>query len=76
MLAFWFAVFAPRDVTDSLVHRICEEASAIWESAGIAFACHRVGSEVEAGDWPLENARFVHLDIGSETRICRLAVGL
>ena len=48
------AVFAPRDVTDSLVHRICAEASAIWESAGIAFACHRVGSEAEAGDWPLD----------------------
>jgi hypothetical protein len=49
-----FAVFAPRDVTDSLVYRICTEASDIWESAGIVFACHRVRSEVEAGDWPLE----------------------
>jgi len=48
------AVFAPRDVTDSLVSRICTEASDIWESAGIVFACHRVRSEAEAGDWPLE----------------------
>jgi hypothetical protein len=69
MLPFWFAllpifiraeptqtipvaVVAPR-VTDSLVQRVCAEASAIWESAGIALACHRVGSEAEAGDWPL-----------------------
>jgi hypothetical protein len=49
-----FAVFAPRDVTDSLVYRICTEASDIWESAGIVFACHRVRSEAESGDWPLE----------------------
>jgi hypothetical protein len=48
------AVLAPRDVIDSLVYRICAEASAIWQSAGIAFACHRVGSEAEAGDWPLD----------------------
>src|SRR5262249_4071124 len=48
------AVFAPRDVTDSLVHGICAEASAIWESAGIALVCHRVVSESEAGDWPLD----------------------
>jgi hypothetical protein len=48
------AVLAPRGVTDSLVHRICAEASGIWESAGIAFACQRVGSEAEAGDWPLD----------------------
>jgi hypothetical protein len=48
------AVFAPRDVTDSLVQRICAEASAIWETAGVAFACHRVGSQVEADDWPLD----------------------
>ena len=48
------AVLAPRNVTDSLVHRICAEASDIWESGGIAFACHRVGSEAEAGGWPLD----------------------
>src|SRR5215471_4134798 len=48
------AVLAPRDVSDSLVDRICAEASAIWESAGIAFECHRVGSEDETGDWPLD----------------------
>ena len=48
------AVLAPRDVTDSLVYRICAEASGIWESAGIAFACHRVGSEGEAGGWRLD----------------------
>jgi hypothetical protein len=48
------AVFAPRDVTDSLVHGICAEASGIWESAGIAFACHRVDSEAEPDDWPLD----------------------
>src|SRR4029450_5875937 len=48
------AVFAPRDVTDSLVDRTCAEASAIWEPAGIAFAWNRIGSEAEAGDWPLD----------------------
>ena len=70
MLAFWLAllpifvrgegmqvvplaVFAP-GVTDSLVHRICAEASVIWESAGIVIACHRVGSEAEADNWPLD----------------------
>jgi hypothetical protein len=54
MPAVPIAVVVPRDVTDSLVHRICAEASAIWESAGIVFAWHRVGSEAEAGDWPLD----------------------
>jgi hypothetical protein len=70
MLAFWLAllpifvrgegmqvvplaVFAP-GVTDALVHRICAEASAIWESAGIVFACRRVVSEAEADNWPLD----------------------
>jgi len=48
------AVLAPREVTDSLVHRICAEASAIWESAGVAVVCQRVGSEAEASDWPLD----------------------
>jgi hypothetical protein len=48
------AVLAPREVTDSLVYRICAEASAIWESAGIAFAWHRVGSEAESSHWPLD----------------------
>src|SRR5512144_353893 len=48
------AVLAPRDVTDFMVHRMCAEASAIWESAGIALVCHRVGSEAEAGGWPLD----------------------
>jgi hypothetical protein len=48
------AVIAPSDVTDSLVHQICGEASAIWESAGLAFACHRISSGAEAADWPLD----------------------
>jgi hypothetical protein len=47
------AVVAARDVTDTLVDHICAEASAIWESAGITFEWHRVGSDDEAGDWPL-----------------------
>ena len=48
------AVLAPRDVTDFMVRRMCAEASAIWQSAGIVLECHRVGSEAEAGGWPLD----------------------
>ena len=48
------AVYAPRDVTDSLVSRIREEASAIWASAGISFEWHRVDSEARALEWPLD----------------------
>src|SRR5262249_42499550 len=35
------AVVAPRDVTDSLVNRICIEAEAIWAAPGIALECTR-----------------------------------
>ena len=35
------AVVAPRDVTDSLVNRICAEAEAIWDEAYIARALGR-----------------------------------
>ena len=38
------AVFAPPDITDSLVRRICTEADAIWKPAGITFEWHRVSS--------------------------------
>jgi hypothetical protein len=48
------AVFAPADITDSMVDRICAEAAVIWEPAGIAFEWHRIGSRDEAGDWPLD----------------------
>ena len=36
------AVFAPPDITDSLVRRICAEADAIWKPAGLTFEWHRV----------------------------------
>ena len=54
MRAVPIAVSAPRDVSDSLVNQIGAEASTIWKSAGITFVWHRVGSEAEAGDWPLD----------------------
>ena len=38
------AVFAPPDITDSLVRRICAETDAIWKPAGITFEWHRVTS--------------------------------
>jgi hypothetical protein len=38
------AVIAPRDVTDSLVNRICAEAEAIWAPAGFAFEWNRDAS--------------------------------
>jgi hypothetical protein len=47
-------VLAPGGATDSLVDRIYVEAAAIWQSAGISFEWHRVGSEDEARRWPLE----------------------
>jgi hypothetical protein len=54
MHAVPIAVYAPRGVTDSLMSRIREEASAIWASAGIAFEWHRVDSEARALEWPLD----------------------
>ena len=48
------AVFALGYVTDSLVNRICAEASAIWGPAGITFEWRRVGSEAEASNGPFE----------------------
>jgi hypothetical protein len=42
------AVVAPRDVTDSLVNRICAEAEAIWAPAGIALEWNRDASKDEA----------------------------
>jgi hypothetical protein len=42
------AVVAPRDVTDSLVNRICEEAQGIWAPAGIAVEWNRDASKDEA----------------------------
>jgi hypothetical protein len=40
-------VVAPRDVTDSLVNRICAEAEAIWAPAGIAIDWNRDASKDE-----------------------------
>ena len=50
------AVLAPEETSDSLVQRICAEASAIWASAGIAFEWHRLRSrdEEEEYAWPLQ----------------------
>lgn len=48
------AVVASRGVTDSLVNHICGEAATIWEPAGIALECHRIGSGGEAGTWPVD----------------------
>jgi hypothetical protein len=42
------AVVASRDVTDSLVNRICAEADAIWAPAGVAFEWNRDASKDEA----------------------------
>jgi hypothetical protein len=42
------AVVAPRDVTDSLVNRICAEAEAIWAPAGVAFEWNRDASTDDA----------------------------
>jgi hypothetical protein len=42
------AVVAPRDVTDSLVNRICAEAEAIWAPAGVAFEWNRDASKDKA----------------------------
>ena len=38
------ALFAPLDVKDSLVSRICDETDAIWRPAGITFEWHRITS--------------------------------
>jgi hypothetical protein len=38
------AVFAPADIKDSLVSRICAETEAIWNPAGITFEWHRVAA--------------------------------
>jgi len=48
------AVFASADISDPLVDRICAEAEAIWEPAGIAFEWRRIRSKDEAADWPLD----------------------
>lgn len=48
------AVVAPRDVTDSLVSRICAEAEAIWAPAGIALEWNRDASKDEAARLVIE----------------------
>jgi len=48
------AVFAPEDMTDSLVYRICAEAEAIWGSAGIAFEWHRLSPRAQPPAWTLD----------------------
>ena len=47
------AIIAPSNVSDSLVTRICAEADAIWQPAGVVFECHRIRSGREANGWPL-----------------------
>lgn len=42
------AVVAPRDVTNSMVNRICAEAEAIWAPAGIALEWNRDASKEDA----------------------------
>jgi len=54
ILAVPIAAYASRDVTDSLMYRIRSEASAIWASASIFFEWHRVDSEAEALEWPID----------------------
>jgi hypothetical protein len=44
-------VFAPPDVTESLVIRVFDEAKAIWGPTGIAFDWHRIPSKDMAGAW-------------------------
>lgn len=45
--ALQLAIIAPLNVTDSLVRRICAEADAIWQPAGIVLECHRIRSDRE-----------------------------
>jgi len=52
--ALQVGIMAPRNVTDSLVTRICAEAGAIWQPAGVAFECHRIRSEQDANGWSLK----------------------
>jgi hypothetical protein len=42
------AIVAPRDITDSMVNRICAEAEAIWAPAGIALEWNRDASKGDA----------------------------
>jgi hypothetical protein len=56
--ALQVAFIAPREMTDSLVRRICAEADDIWQPAGVALECHRIRSVQEASGWPL----IVNLD--------------
>ena len=44
-------VFAPPDVTESLVIRVFDEAKAIWGPTGIAFDWHRITSRDMAVGW-------------------------
>jgi hypothetical protein len=48
------AVFAPLDVTDSVVSRICAETDAIWRAAGITFEWHRITSTDAVRTWSLD----------------------
>lgn len=48
------AVLAPPDVRDSLVNRICTEAEAIWNPAGIPFDCHRHAATDDTTPWTIE----------------------
>jgi len=47
-------VFAPSDMSESLVNRICAETDAIWEPAGVAFEWRRIRSSDAARTWQLE----------------------
>ena len=46
-------VFAPPDVTESLVIRVFDEAKAIWGPTDIAFDWHRITSKDMAAAWQL-----------------------
>jgi hypothetical protein len=46
-------VFAARDIDQSVLNRILDEAQAIWEPAGITFDWHRIPSERGSATWQL-----------------------
>ena len=48
------AVFAPLEIRDSLVNRICAEAEASWRPAGLTFECYRVTSADTVRPWWLK----------------------
>jgi hypothetical protein len=47
-------VFAPRDISESLVNRICAEAESIWWPAGFTFEWRRITSTTTVRTWWLD----------------------